>query len=290
VIAPTYCPYRAKYTAAEKAAAAQWADYYNFLSTNTAKIAAADAAAAAVSTAIPDPTVSKAAAVGFGLTAAYHGWVAADFNEMGVQQGIVNRDPSDPKWRTIVTPLKTWPNRVPMVPTLGKHEQVAVRAFFAAVLANTADAWCVGTGINRASTALGHGNVRVAKAQYRAGARCAAAGMRIEAALPRLARAASGPLTRLLRHLSSRALIHLVTAHEHNAAFRRKLAEREIAQIRRVIALPASALAQIRATIAKTITTPTTASLAQSLLLSTATDKASALLDKQSAQVLAASG
>jgi hypothetical protein len=290
VIEPAYCPYRAKYTVAEKAAAAQWADYYNLESARLAKIAAGYGGVAAASAAIPDPTISKVVAVVDGVAGAAFAYKAGDFNALGVQQGIINRDPSDPKWRTIATPLKTWPNRVPTVPSLSSRPRAALHAYFAAVLGNIANDWCVGTAINRASTALIHRDARVAKAQYRAGARCAAASMRFEGTLPRLIRAASGPLTRLLRHLSSAALTHLVGAREHGAAFRRKVAAREIALIRRAIALPTSALAQMQGTIANTVVTPPSASAVRSLLSLASSDAASALLEKQSAQVLAASG
>ena len=183
-----YCSYRAKYTKAEKAAATQWSTYYSLQSAYKAKASAALSVFAAALATDPDPTISKGLALVEAGQAALAAVQSADASANSTVESTVANDPTDPDWRTIAAPLRTHPNRIARLPGATAAQQAAYHAYVAAALSSIANGFCVTEAINRASTALTNADPAVAKAQYAAGAKCAATGVVLTRSLSRLLR------------------------------------------------------------------------------------------------------
>jgi hypothetical protein len=284
-----YCKYRTSYSKAQKANAATWADYYTQVSAQRSRQAAGWGAVIAAAAFNPDPTLSKVLAAAAALAAALDAAESADYSSMASTENIAANDPPDPDWRVIAAPLRIWPGRLPKVPGLGHTQQAAVRSYLTAILQSAANDWCVGNAINRGSTALGNADTSVAAAQYRAGAACAATDVRLSKQIPRLAPAATTALRRFGRDLSSATVKTGFRRIEGSAAARREAAARQVTALGRLIALPASVIASLRASMQQRLDSPP--SLASFIAGIVAQGSAShdwGLLQQQSMQILAA--
>jgi hypothetical protein len=289
---PTYCEYRAKYTQAEKDAAGKWSDYYAAASATAAKAAAAYGGVGAVATQVPEPFISKGIATVFAIDAAIAAYGSADLSELAAQMSAINRDPPDPRWRTIAAPLKVDLGALPKPAGISAAALSSVDRYLTALLENAADETCVVTAINRAGTALMKSDVRVAKAQYRAGHACAAASARLTTGIVRLSSTAAGALRGLLKPVSQKARGKLLGSFAHDeqqAAFRRQVAARVIATLHRAIDLPAPVLRDLRTILSQPVATPK--SLPTQFGFDSPTNERTATsLEHQSAQVLRAAG
>ncbi|MGH2857024.1 MAG: hypothetical protein ACRDMJ_06020, partial [Solirubrobacteraceae bacterium] len=279
-----YCRLKTTYTAAEKKAAGDWNVYY-------ADQSALDTAGAAVSggigvaaAAIPEPSVSKGVALAYGVYTMVSGLSAAYYSHLAALETVVQNDPPDRHWRTVVAAPATGRFAVPA--GLRSRAAAALRSYEAELLAAQADAWCVQTAINRGSTAVSHHNLAIAQRQYVAGARCATAQMRAERAISRRFSALRGAVLLRLPRLTG-AQQRMLAARARSRRLRMRAVNRLVASLARTTALPSGLAARLRAAASAATITPRDVNLHR-LPVAPVSTAASAKLAHQEAEILAA--
>ncbi|MGH2874556.1 MAG: hypothetical protein ACRDL5_19115, partial [Solirubrobacteraceae bacterium] len=281
-----YCRDKTTYTAAEKKTAGDWSAYYADQSALATAGAAVSGGIAAASAAIPDPTVSKAIAVGYGVYAGIAGLGAAYYSHLAALETVVQNDPPDRHWRTIVA-VPALGRRLAVPPGLEAGAATALRGYETALLAAQADAACVATAINRGSTAVNHHDLAIARLQYLAGARCATGAMRAETAVPRRFSALRGAILSRLPQMTS-AQGRILAIRLRSATLRMRAVNRTIASLSRLISLPSGLASRLRRAAASAPTiTPRDLNLS-GLLAAPASVTASARLARQEAEILTA--